>query len=146
MEHFYPVLVTIHLVCAIVFAGTIAFEVLIFESFHANFDATTIEKIERATVLRAQKFMPFVVAALFVSGFGMMAYHIDSFADFFASGFGVLFGLKVVLAFMILGIFVVALTLFALNKMKPKLFKVFHLAAFAIVFAIATLAKVMMYI
>src|SRR5690606_27107075 len=70
MAAWYP-LILLLLSCAIVSVGAVAFEVLVLESFHRHFDHATMERIEAAVMARVRRFMPFVVALLFLSGFAL---------------------------------------------------------------------------
>jgi len=63
----YPWIVLLHLSCAIVFVGAVAFEVLVVESLHRHFDGATMQRIEQAVMARVRRFMPLVVILLFVS-------------------------------------------------------------------------------
>ena len=62
MASWYPLILLLHLSCAIVFVGAVCFEVLVLESFHRSFDHALMERIEAAVMARVRRFMPVVVA------------------------------------------------------------------------------------
>ena len=68
MTAWYPVFVTVHLLCAVTFGGAVIFEVLILESLHRRFSWETMHAIEAGIVERARRIMPWVVGLLFLSG------------------------------------------------------------------------------
>ena len=69
MLAWYPWIVLLHLACAIVFVGAVAFEVIVVESLHKHFDIITMQRIEQAVMARVRRYMPVVVILLFASGF-----------------------------------------------------------------------------
>ena len=98
MSAWYPWIVLLHLSCAIVFVGAVAFEVLVVESLHKHFDGATMQRIEQAVMARVRRFMPLVVILLFVSGGVLFDIRCDGTACV-GSRFGNLLLLKVLLAF-----------------------------------------------
>src|SRR3546814_8589971 len=97
MATWYPLILLLHLSCAIVFIGAVAFEVLVLESLHRHFEHDIMARIEAAVMARARRFMPFVVALLFLSGFALFDIRCDGFACI-GSRFGWLLSAKVALA------------------------------------------------
>src|SRR5215469_9747934 len=71
MGAWYPLLLLLHLSCAIVFVGAVAFEVVVLDALHRTFDRDAMERIEQAVMQRARRVMPWVVATLFASGIAM---------------------------------------------------------------------------
>ncbi|MDQ6648065.1 MAG: hypothetical protein M3Y93_12700, partial [Pseudomonadota bacterium] len=108
MTAWYPWIVLLHLVCAIVFVGAVAFEVIVLESLHKQFDITTVQRIEKAVMARVRTFMPVVIILLFVSGGLLFDIRCDGFSCV-GSRFGDWLLLKVLLAFGVLGVFVNAM-------------------------------------
>src|SRR5690606_30637029 len=88
MAHWYPLIVLLHLVCAIVFVGAVCFEVLVLESFHTVFDAGTMARLEAAVMARVRRFMPVVVVLLFASGGLLFDLRCDGLACVGSSTFG----------------------------------------------------------
>src|SRR3546814_17610839 len=118
MATWYPLTLLLHLSCAIVFIGAVAFEVLVLESLHRQFEHDIMARIEAAVMARARRFMPFVVALLFLSGFALFDIRCDGFACI-GSRFGWLLSAKVGLAFGVLAVFVTAVRAAMRGTMDP---------------------------
>lgn len=144
MAAWYPLILLLHLACAIVFVGAVAFEVLVLESFHRHFDAATMARIEAAVMARARRFMPFVVALLFLSGFALFDLRCDGFACL-GTRFGWLLSLKVALAFGVLAVFVGAIRAGLRGTLDPCRFRHTHRIVLALMIGIVVLAKLMFY-
>lgn len=138
----YPWIVLLHLACAIVFVGAVAFEVLVLEGLRSRFDSATMERIEQAVMARARRFMPFVVALLFLSGFALFDIRCDGFSCL-GSRFGGWLSLKVLLAFVVLGVFASAIIAGARGRMNPCRFRNTHRVILALMIGIVFLAKTM---
>src|SRR3546814_14882522 len=80
MATWYPLILLLQLSCSIVFIGGVAFEVLVLESLHRQFEPGVMARIEAAVMARARRFMPFVVALLYLSGFALFDIRCDGFA------------------------------------------------------------------
>jgi hypothetical protein len=145
MSTWYPWIVLLHLACAIVFVGAVAFEVLVVESLHKRFDTTTMRRIEQAVMARVRRFMPVVVILLFVSGGMLFDIRCDGFACV-GSRFGNWLLLKVVLAFAVLGVFANAMWAMRHGKMDVCRFKHTHRVVLALMVGIVFLAKTMFYL
>ena len=146
MAAWYPLFVTVHLLCAVTFGGAVIFEVLILESLHRRFSFETMHAIEAGIVERARKIMPWVVGLLFLSGLAMLHVRFPVLAEMTGSTFGWLLLVKIALAGVVLACFITALTIFTFGRMTPRLFKGIHLAVFSCVLAIVVLAKAMFYL
>ena len=146
MAAWYPLFVTVHLLCAVTFGGAVIFEVLILESLHRRFSFETMHAIEAGIVERARKIMPWVVGLLFLSGLAMLHVRFPVLAEMAESTFGWLLLAKVALAGVVLACFITALTIFTFGRMTPWLFKGIHLAVFCCVLTIIVLAKAMFYL
>ena len=144
MAQWYPLILLLHLSCAIIFVGAVCFEVLVLESFHAHFDATTMERIETAVMARVRRFMPVVVALLFLSGFALFDIRCSGFTCL-GTPFGGLLSLKVLLAFGVLGVFVTAIRAGLRGGMDPCRFRHTHRVVLALMIGIVVLAKLMFY-
>src|SRR3546814_5142987 len=118
----YPLTLLLHLSFAIVFIGAVAFEVLVLESLHRQFEHDIMARIEAAVMARARRFMPFVVALLFLSGFALFDIRCDGFACI-GSRFGWLLSAKVALAFGVLAVFVTAVRAAMRGTMDPCRFR-----------------------
>ena len=145
MAAWYPLILLLHLSCAIVFVGAVVFEVLVLESLHRQFEHDVMARLEAAVMARARRFMPFVVALLFLSGFALFDIRCDGFACV-GSRFGNWLLLKVVLAFGVLGVFVNAMWAMRRGKMDVCRFKHTHRIVLALMVGIVFLAKTMFYL
>ena len=145
MSAWYPWIVLLHLSCAIVFVGAVAFEVLVVESLHKHFDGATMQRIEQAVMARVRRFMPLVVILLFVSGGVLFDIRCDGTACV-GSRFGNLLLLKVLLAFGVLGVFVNATWASLRGKMDMCRFRHTHRLVLALMAGIVFLAKTMFYL
>ena len=145
MSAWYPWIVLLHLSCAIVFVGAVAFEVLVLESLHRHFDMATMQRIEQAVMARVRRFMPLIVVLLFVSGGMLFAIRCDGLACI-GSRFGNLLLLKVLLAFGVLGVFVQAMWAGIRGRMDACRFRHTHRIVLALMVGIVFLAKTMFYL
>lgn len=144
MASWYPLILLLHLSCAIVFVGAVTFEVLVLESFHRHFDHATMAKIEAAVMARVRRFMPVVVALLFLSGFALFDIRCNGFSCL-GSRFGWLLSAKVALAFAVLAVFVGAIRAGLRGTMDPCRFRHTHRVVLALMVGIVALAKLMFY-
>ena len=143
MSHF--ALVTLHLFAAIMFVGTVFFEVLILESIRKPVGRETMRTLELAIGRRARRLMPFVMLVLYGAGIGMAWQYRDALLDPFSSSFALLLWAKIVLALSVLAHFVTAITLSGTGKLKSRHFQIIHLSVFCHVILIVLLAKAMFY-
>lgn len=147
MASWYPLILLLHLSCAIVFVGAVCFEVLVLEAFHRRFDHALMERIEAAVMDRVRRFMPAVVALLFLSGFALFDIRCDGFACIRPTfSWGWLLLLKAALAFTVLAVFVGAIRAGLRGGMDPCRFRHTHRIVLALMVAIVVLAKLMFYV
>ncbi|MDN5780536.1 MAG: hypothetical protein L0H23_00695 [Luteimonas sp.] len=144
MVAWYPLILLLHLSCAIVFVGAVAFEVLVLESLHRQFEHEVMARIEAAVMARVRRFMPFVVALLFLSGFALFDIRCDG-VSCLGSRFGWLLSIKVVLAFAVLAVFVSAVRAGMRGTMDPCRFRRTHHVVLCLMAGIVVLAKLMFY-
>jgi hypothetical protein len=142
----YFILVTLHLFAAIVFVGTVFFEVLILESVRKLLGREVMRSVEIAIGRRARRLMPFVIAVLYGAGIAMAWQYRDALSHPFDSSFATLLTIKIILAISVLAHFITAVTLGARGKLKSRHFKRIHLSVFCHVVLIVFLAKAMFYI
>ncbi|MCP4325144.1 MAG: hypothetical protein GY787_25525 [Alteromonadales bacterium] len=142
----YPILITLHLFCAIFFIGVVTFEVVFLEKIRKHMPIEVMGKIQIIITTRARKIMPFVMITLFSTGIGMADMHIASLSDFFNSSFGILLLCKIILATSVLIHFITAMTLSLTGKMTCDRFKKTHLSVFAHQIVIVFLAKNMFFL
>ena len=116
MSHF--ALITLHLFAAIMFVGTVFFEVLILEGVRGSVGRDAMRTMESAIGRRACRVMPFVIVILYAAGIAMAWQYRDSLAHPFDSSFAPLLTIKIVLALSVLVHFITAIALGARGKLK----------------------------
>jgi len=144
MNHF--VVVTLHLFAAIIFVGTVFFEVLILEGIRKPVGREAMRSVEIAIGRRARRLMPFVMAILYGAGNSMAWQYREELMHPLESSFATLLSIKIVLALSVLAHFITAVTLSARGKLKSRHFKLIHLSVFFHVILIVFLAKAMFFI
>ncbi len=144
MSHF--LLVTLHLLAAIMFVGTVFFEVLILESIRGPVGSETMRIVESEIGRRARRVMPFVIAVLYAAGIAMAWQYRDVLRSPLDSSFATMLTIKIVLALSVLTHFVTAVTLGARGKLKSRYVRFIHTSVFVHVVLIVILAKAMFYI
>src|SRR5690625_156879 len=145
MAAWYPWIELIHLSCAIVFVGAVVFEVVILESLHRQFEVAAMERLETAVMARARRFMPVVVALLFLSGFYLFDMRCGGFACI-GTRFGNLLLTKVFLAFSVLGVFVSVMWAGLRGRMNVCRFRYTHRIVLGLMIGIVFLAKAMFFL
>ena len=143
---FYPLALTIHLLCATTFIGVVFFEVLILEGMRPHLGEETMARVENGLVNRARKIMPWVVGALFLSGAYLLHQHFRSLDIDWTNSFTVMVSIKVALALSVLVHFVTALRAQLNGCMTSTRFRLTHLSVFAHMVLIVILAKAMFYV
>lgn len=144
MNHF--VLVTLHLFAAIMFVGTVFFEVLILEAIRKPVGREAMRLLEMEIGRRARRLMPFVIAVLYAAGVAMAWQYRDDLARPLDSSFATLLTVKIGLALSVLVHFIAAVTLGARGKLKSRQVRFIHASVFLHVVPIVLLAKAMFYI
>ncbi|UXI03014.1 CopD family copper resistance protein [Photobacterium sp. TY1-4] len=137
---------SLHLLCASIFIGIVAFEVLILEGIRPYLPTKSMSLVEQGIHLRGRKIMPFVIATLFITG-AMMGYqHFSPLPSPFATSFSTLLTIKITLALSVLVHFILAMKYSICGNMTSKRFKYTHLSVFVHMLGIIILAKGMYYI
>jgi hypothetical protein len=140
-------LLILHLFAALMFIGTVFFEVLILESVRKHVPAEAMGLIERGIGRRARQLMPWVLLVLFGAGIGMLwLRYLPALASPLASSFNTLLTLKVMLAASVLGHFFSAMWLFSSKRMTGRYLRIIHLSLFCHMVGIVLLAKGMFYL
>jgi hypothetical protein len=142
----YFVLVTLHLLAAIMFVGTVFFEVLILEAIRKPVGREAMRSVEDAIGRRARRIMPFVIVVLYSAGIGMAWQYRDVLAHPLDSSFATLLSIKIVLAISVLVHFITAVTLGARGKLRSRQVRFIHASVFCHVVLIVVLAKAMFYV
>lgn len=145
MEHY--VLIALHLMCATIFIGIVAFEVLILEGIRAYLPAQYMQRVELGIHTRAKKVMPWVVALLYITGFTMATHHFKqlNWAPF-ESSFGTILSIKIFFVLSVLTHFILAMKHSICGTMSSDRFRYTHLSVFIHMIIIVLLAKGMYYI
>ena len=143
----YPTLLILHLFAALIFIGTVFFEVLVLESVRKRVPAEAMRLIEQGIGRRARQLMPWVLLALFGAGLGMLwLRYLPALAAPLASSFNSLLTLKIMLATSVLGHFFSAMWLFRSKRMTARYLRIIHVSLFAHMVGIVLLAKGMFYL
>lgn len=141
----YPVLLVIHLFAAIMFVGTVFFEVIMLEGVRKHVPKEVMRTMEGAIGVRARAIIPWVLLALFGAGIGMAWFHQAALAAPFDSRFGLLLWLKILLAVSVFSHFLAAMVLIRLGKLRSRMSQRIHISVFVHVVLIVLIAKLMFY-
>lgn len=142
----YGLLLALHLLAAIAFAGTVFFEVVMLEGVRRHLPHETVREIERVTGNRATAVMPWVLLTLYVAGVGLAWQHRAALMQPLASSLGLLLALKIALALSVFGHFVTAMVWRRRGVLDGRRSRRLHLSVFCHVLAIVLLAKAMLYL
>lgn len=146
INDYYPWLLTLHLFGAVIFVGTVFFEVLILESIRKKTSVRFMAAIESAIGARATRIMPWVLFMLYGAGIGMVLLRYSAFVlNPFESTFGLLLSLKILLTISVFGHFCTAMIMRVKGKLNGTFFKYLHLSVFTHMVFILLLAKWMFY-
>ena len=106
MDH--QIVVIFHLLCAVLFVGAVAMEVLILEPVRKRIGEELFQRVEFYLFRGIRRTYPFAVIPLYITGFYMYFGYVESFGGFDAfigTPFGVLLTVKMALALGLLTIF-----------------------------------------
>ncbi|VFR88078.1 putative membrane protein [plant metagenome] len=142
----YPFLLAIHLFAALLFIGTVAFEVIFLAPVMQRLPADVRDAVAQRLRPRMRAVMPWVVLALFVAGLGMAWQYRDALASPGSSAFGLLLTLKVALAFSVLTHVVIAMRLARQQRLPAALSRRVHISVFCHMVGIVLLAKFMFHL
>ena len=142
----YAILHVLHLFCALLFVGTVFFEVLILESVRRHLPRNVMHQVEAGIGRRARQLMPWVLALLYGSGIGMAWRYRDVLAHPLESSFGLMLTIKIVLALSVFGHFLAAMTLRGRGRLLPSISRRLHISLFWHMVGIVLLAKLMFHL
>ncbi|WP_324746179.1 CopD family copper resistance protein [Pseudomonas veronii] len=143
----YPVFLVAHLFAALIFIGTVFFEVLILGHLHRQLPARVMVLVEQGVGQRARVLMPWVLLVLFGAGLGMVwLRYLPVLAGPSASAFGTLLTLKLILAVSVLLHFLLTMARMRWGSVSARYVRWVHLSLFAHMVAIVLLAKGMFYL
>ena len=142
----YPIFLTLHLFAALIFVGTVFFEVLILESVRKHLPVDVMRQVERAIGNRARHLMPWVLLVLYGAGISMAWQHRTALAHPLTNSFGLLLTIKIVLALSVLAHFITAMVSMKRHTMTAKRSNFIHMSVFSHLIVIVLLAKGMFYL
>lgn len=142
----YSLLLTLHLFAAIVFAGTVFFEVVMLEGIRKHVPHDAMRTIEIAIGTRARQIIPWVLLTLYIAGIGMAWHHRAALAHPFSSSFALLLTIKIVLALSVFAHFLTAMAMQRAGRLRSRFSRRIHLSVFCHVVLIVFLAKAMFYL
>lgn len=142
----YPILLIFHLLAAFVFIGTVFFEIIFLRKIHQRLPHETMKLVEKEIGTRARQVIPWVLLVLFSAGLGMAWFHRQALAHPFASSFGLLLSLKILLALSVFVHFISVMMMRKKGKLTGKISRRIHISVFCHVIAIVILAKAMFYV
>ncbi len=139
----YPLLLVLHLLCALLFVGTVFFEVLILERVRTQVPKNAMHLVEAGIGRVARGIMPWVLLALYGSGAGMAWHYRAALAQPLSSGFALMLTLKIALALGVAGHFGFAMRQVRRGRLRGSLARRLHLSLFWHMAGIVVLAKAM---
>ncbi|MBF6624405.1 MAG: hypothetical protein ITG05_12925 [Pseudomonas stutzeri] len=142
----YSLLHVTHLVGAIFFIGTLFVEVAVLASVRKQIDPELMQRVDKAVGARLRVVLHWVVLFVYGAGIGLAWYHRHLLANPFASSFGTLLTLKIVLAVGVFFTFGAVAMLLRSGRMTPARYRMIHWAIFLQMVGIVVLAKAMFYL
>lgn len=142
----YYVILSIHLLCAFVFVGTVFFEVLMLQPIRPRVSREALAEIERAIGNRARQLMPWVLLLLYGAGIALAWHYRPLLAHPVHSAFGLLLCLKIALATSVFVHFLCAMRLRRLGRLTGRASRRIHLSVFVHAVCIVLLAKGMFHL
>lgn len=144
----YAIAHIVHLFCTIAFVGGVFFEMLVLSVMHTGrVSRESRREVERAMSHRAVRVMPPVVITLFISGTIMaLERYLPALSHPFDSSFGTLLTLKILLAFIVLAHFAIAVVKMARHTLTVGWSKYIHAVVFVSMLLIVFFAKAMFYL
>jgi len=141
----YPLLLTLHLFAALIFIGTVFFEVLFMAPVHRRLSDEARKALSQHLAPRVRAVMPWVLAVLFSAGAGMAWRYREALAHPADSAFGTLLLLKITLATSVLVQVIVAMTLMRRKRLSGVVRDRIHKSVFCHMVGIVVLAKALFY-
>lgn len=139
----HRVLLLLHLLAAIAFAGVVFFETLMLDAMRRRVSDEALHAVESALGARAAQVMPWVLLVLFAAGTGLAWHHRGALRAPLDSGFATLLALKIALAIGVAGHVVAAMRWRRRGVLHAARSRRLHRRVFVLVLAIVVLAKVM---
>lgn len=137
----YAILLILHLAAAVAFIGTLFYQVVIWRAACRGLPEDSLQPIGEALSRVTRKILHWVVLVLYGAGIGLAWQHRAALSNPFASSFGTLLSLKILLALSIVGHYLAFAVLLRKGRMTPRLNQRLHLAILLQMIAIIVLAK-----
>lgn len=144
MDALYPLFLTIHLICAIIFVGFLFCDIVLLSPVRKVLGDEFADKMWRVILGRGEKIMPICVLMLVLTGGAMMTRWISPNLGFFGTNLQTLLSIKILLALVIVAMVVISITLHKLGRKNP-LANVIHPIALILGFFIVIFAKLAFY-
>ncbi|MGK9065696.1 CopD family copper resistance protein [Stutzerimonas chloritidismutans] len=142
----YSLLHVIHLLAAIFFIGTLFVEVMLLGRVRQQVEPERMQPIDKAIGARSRVVLHWVVLFVYGAGIGLAWFHRQALANPFASSFGMLLTLKILLAIGVFFTFGMVAMLLRSGRMTPARYRRIHWAIFLQMVGIVLLAKGMFYL
>lgn len=142
----YGVLLILHLFAAIMFVGTVFFEVLILEGARRHVPPRAMKAVEIGIGRRATRVMPAIILILYGSGITMAWNYRALLAHPLQGSFALLLTIKISLALSVLGHFITAMALRRSGRLVGRVFQRIHVSLFVHMLGIVLLAKLMFHL
>jgi len=142
----YSILLVLHLFAALLFVGTVFFEVLILDKVRRHVPKNAMHLVETAIGRRARRIMPWVLLVLYGSGIGMAWQYRAALAQPFSSAFALMLALKIALALGVAGHFAAAMWLQRRGRLLGSVSRRLHASLFWHMVGIVLLAKGMFHL
>lgn len=142
----HGLVLTLHLLAAVAFAGTVFFEVVVLQSLYRKVPREALRAVEQGIGNRAVRVMPVVLLLLYLAGISLAWGYRAALAHPLASHFALLLTIKIVLATSVLGHFITAMAWRRRGTLDGRRSRKLHLSVFVHVLVIVVLAKAMFYL
>ena len=142
----YAILLLLHLFAALLFVGTVFFEVLILDTVRRHVPKDAMHRVEFAVGQRARRIMPWVLLVLYGSGLGMAWQYRAALAHPFSSAFALMLSTKIALALGVAGHFATAMWLQHRGRLRGSVSRRLHISLFWHTVGIVLLAKAMFHL
>ncbi|WAD25947.1 hypothetical protein OS670_16240 [Pseudomonadaceae bacterium T75] len=142
----YSLLHVVHLLGAIFFIGTLFVEVAVLARVRQQVGPEAMQSVDKAVGARLRVVLHWVVLFVYGAGIGLAWHYRQALADPFASSFGTLLSLKILLAIGVFFSFGAVAMLLRSGRMTPARYRLIHWAIFVQMIGIVVLAKAMFYL
>lgn len=139
----YPIALTIHLLCAIIFIGYVFADVFVFPAINDVLDEKTRTQVKEHISNRARKIFPISVLILVLSGGFMFSKYINSEDGLVQTNLQVMLLIKVLLALIIVSGIIYSLSRKLFKKKPHPIMAHFHNIVLFLGVIIVILAKLM---